>query len=143
PAGQFLTIDSSVMCLLTTNDPALPRELVMDADGREKFRKYFPAETNATTKVSLKNFATTIEDYPYPYVIGKLCWEFPAMVPSDWESQNLQGNNSPVLLADWKAALDTTVLKQGTFTMIFHPYGWSTPEQLVALIDYAVSKHGN
>src|SRR2546428_5937503 len=131
--GQFLTLDSSVMNVTTTNDPALPRELTMDSSGKEKFRKYLP----------FPSFATAIEDYPYPYVIGKLCWEFPAMVPSDWESQNLQGNNRRVLLADWKAALDATVLKQGTFTMIFHPYGWSTPEQLVALIEYAVSKHGN
>jgi len=131
--GQFLTLDSSVMNVTTTNDPALPRELTVDNNRKEKFRKYLPSPS----------FATAIEDYPYPYIIGKLCWEFPAMVPSDWESQNLQGNSSPVLLADWKAALDATVLKQGTFTMIFHPYGWSTPEQLVALIDYALNKYGN
>ena len=54
-AGQFLTIDSSVMCLLTTNDASLPRELVRDAQGRERFRKYYPTETNATTRVSLKD----------------------------------------------------------------------------------------
>jgi putative membrane-bound dehydrogenase-like protein len=141
-AGQFLTIDSSVMCLLTTNDPALPRELVMDADGREKFRKYFPAETNATTKVNLKNFATTIEDYPYPYVIGKLCWEFPAMVPSDWEAFNVIGPTNATLLADWKSALDAVVLKQGVFSFIFHPHGWSSPRQFVEFIDHAVAKHG-
>ncbi len=141
-AGQFLTIDSSVMCLLTTNDPALPRELVMDADGREKFRKYFPGETNATTRVSLKNFATTIEDYPYPYVIGNLCWEFPAMVPSDWEAFNVLGPTNATLLADWKSALDAVVLKQGVFSFIFHPHGWSSPQQFVEFIDYAVAKHG-
>src|SRR5438093_9811033 len=141
-AGQFLTIDSSVMCLLTKNDPALPRELVMDANGREKFRKYFPAETNATTKVSLKNFGTYIEDYPYPYVIGKLCWEFPAMVPSDWEAFNVLGPTNATLLADWKSALDAVVLKQGVFSFIFHPHGWSSPQQFVEFIDYAVAKHG-
>ncbi len=141
-AGQFLTIDSSVMCLLTTNDPALPRALVLDADGREKFRKYFPTATNATTRVSLKNFATTIEDYPYPYVIGRLCWEFPAMVPSDWEAFNLHGATNPVTLADWKAALDAVVLKQGVFSFIFHPHGWSSPAQFVEFIDYAVAKYG-
>ena len=181
-AGQFLTIDSSVMCLLTTNDPSLPRDLVLDADGREKFRKYFPTATNApvaatpssqkvdatppprqvqrvgtsggaprppsgdegvaTTRVSLKNFATTIEDYPYPYVIGKLCWEFPAMVPSDWEAFNLHGATNPVTLADWKSALDAVVLKQGVFSFIFHPHGWSSPAQFVEFIDYAVAKYG-
>ncbi len=140
--GQFLTIDSSVFCLLTTNDPALPRELVLDADGREKFRKYFPAETNATTRVSLKNFAGYIEDYPYPYVVGKLCWEFPAMVPSDWEAFNLHGATNPVTLADWKSALDAVVLKQGVMPVVFHPHGWSTPRQFVEFIDYAVAKYG-
>ena len=97
---QFLTIDSSVMNLTTENDKALPRELVMDSDGRERFRKYFPTETNGVTKLSLKWFGTTIEDYPYPYVIGKLCWEFPPMVPSDWEANNAHGPNSAQTVAD-------------------------------------------
>lgn len=141
-AGQFLTIDSSVFCLLTTNDTSLPRGLVLDADGREKFRKYFPAETNALTKVSLKNYAGYIEDYPYPYVVGKLCWQFPCMVPSDWEAFNLHGATNPVTLADWKAALDAVVLKQGVFTFVFHPHGWSSPKQFVEFINYAVGKYG-
>jgi putative membrane-bound dehydrogenase-like protein len=142
PEGRFLTIDSSVMCILTTNDPALPRELVLDADGRERFRKYLPAETNATVKVSMGSFTTTIEDYPYPYVIGKLCWEFPAMIPSDWEAFNLHGSTNAVTLADWKAALDAVVLKQGVMPVVFHPHGWSSPQQFVEFIDYAVGKHG-
>jgi len=142
PEGRFLTIDSSVMCILTTNDPALPRELVLDADGREKFRKYLPAQTNATTRVSMASFTTTIEDYPYPYVIGKLCWEFPALLPSDWEAFNLHGSTNATTLADWKAALDATVLKQGVFPVVFHPHGWSTSSQFVQFIDYAVQKHG-
>ena len=142
PAGNFLTMDSSVMCLLTTNDPALPRELVLDAQGRERFRKYFPAQTNAVTKKSLANFGTWIEDYPYPYVINKLCWEFPAMVPSDWEAFNLHGATNATTLADWKAALDAVVLKQGVFTWIFHPHGWSSPAQIIEFIDHAERKHG-
>ena len=142
-AGQFLTIDSSVMCLLTTNDSSLPRELTLDADGREKFRKYLPTETNATTRVSMKSFTTTLEDYPYPYVIGNGCWEFPAMAPSDWEAFNLHGSTNPVTLADWKSALDAVVLKQGVFSFIFHPHGWSSPAQFVEFIDYATAKHGN
>jgi len=141
-AGQFLTIDSSVMTLPTTNDTRVPRELLVDASGRERFRKYLPAETNRITRVSLKNFATTIEDYPFPYVIGRLGWEFPAMVPSDWEAFNVHGATNPVTLADWKAALDLTVLKQGVFTFIFHPHGWSSPQQFIEFIDHAVTKHG-
>jgi putative membrane-bound dehydrogenase-like protein len=131
-AGQFLTMDSSVMNIPTWKDPALQKEWVTDGDGREKFRKYLP----------FPSFVTTVEDYPYPYVIGKLCWEFPAMVPSDWEAQHIQGTNNPVTVADWKAALDATVLKQGAFTFIFHPHGWIRPNQMVEFIDYAVQKYG-
>src|SRR5438094_9649185 len=122
------------------NDHTLPRELVVDADGREKFRKYLPTQTNATTRVSMGSFVTTIENYPYPYVIGKLCWEFPAMAPSDWEAQHIHGTNNPVTVADWEAALDATVLKQGTFSFIFHPHGWIRPDQMVQFIDYAVQR---
>src|SRR5438552_2543664 len=139
---RFLTIDSSVMNLTTENDKSLPRELVMDGEGRERFRKYFPAETNSVTRLSLKWFGTTIEDYPYPYAIGKLCWEFPPMVPSDWEANNTHGPNSAQTVADWKAALHATMLKQGTFTFIFHPHGWIRTEQLLEFIDYADKTFG-
>jgi putative membrane-bound dehydrogenase-like protein len=123
--GQFLTIDSSVM-----NFPS------------PKFRKYLAAETNAITRVSMKSFVTTIDDYPYPYVIGRLCWEFPAMVPSDWEAHNLHGSTNPVTVADWKWALNDTVKKQGTFNFIFHPHGWITSRQMIEFIDHAVATHG-
>ncbi len=142
-SGKFLGIDSSVMLLLTPNDPALPAQLVSDPNGAPKFRKYFPTQTNAVTRLSLGSFATYIEDYPYPYVINRVCWEFPCIVPSDWEAQNVVGPTNATMLADWEAALDATVLKQGVFTMIFHPHGWSKPEQFVALIDHAVKKHGS
>ena len=100
--------------------------------GSERFRKYLP----------FPSFATTIEDYPYPYVIGKLCWEFPAVVPTDWEAQHLHGTNNPATVADWKAALDVTVSKRGTMNVIFHPHGWILPEQMVELIDYSVQRYG-
>src|SRR3989442_3200505 len=45
--GQFLTIDSSVMNVITTNDPALPRALAADADGRDEFREYLPSPSFA------------------------------------------------------------------------------------------------
>src|SRR5262245_17280702 len=139
---QFLTMDSSVMNLTTANDKTLSRELLMDAEGSERFRKYFQTETNSVTKLSLKWFGTTIEDYPYPYVIGRLCWEFPPMVPSDWEANNAQGPNQSTTIADWKAALEATVLKQGTFAFIFHPHGWIRTEQLVEFVDYADKTFG-
>lgn len=131
-AGQFLTIDSSVMNITTAKDPAVPREMVVDADGRDKFRKYVP----------FASFVTTIDNYPYPYIIGRKCWEFPAMAPSDWEAQNLHGRTNPVTLADWKAAIDAAYLKKGNFNLIFHPAGWSDPAQIVGIIDHAVGKYG-
>ena len=131
-SGQFMTIDSSVMNITTAEDSSLPRRLTVDADGRGRFRKYVP----------FPSFSTTITDYPYPYVIGKLCWEFPAMAPSDWEAQNLHGVNNPITLNDWEAALDVTVLKQGVFTFVFHPHGWIRPDQMVEFIDYAVKTYG-
>lgn len=131
PAGKFLTIDSSVMNIPTPRDVDLPREWVMEG-GQERFRKYLP----------FPSFVTTVEDYPYPYVIGKVAWEFPAMVPSDWEAQNRHGVNNPATVADWKVGLDIAVRKQGTFTFIFHPHGWIRPEQLVEFIDYAATTYG-
>jgi len=35
--GGFLEIDSSVMCLLTSDDPELPGDLVKDSQGKERF----------------------------------------------------------------------------------------------------------
>src|SRR5438874_313702 len=130
---KFLTIDSSVFNVFTSDDPALPKELVQDAQGGERFKKYLPLD---------RSFVNTIENYPYPYVIGKLCWEFPCMTPSDWQAQHLHKPNNPQTVEDWKAALDCTVIKQGVFCMVFHPHGWIRNEQVVEFIDYAVKTHG-
>ncbi|RUL85006.1 polysaccharide deacetylase family protein [Tautonia sociabilis] len=130
---HFLTIDSSVCVVLTPDDPDLPRGLVVDPDGTPRFRKYLPSE----------GFVNWVEDYPYPYLINRLCWEFPCMVPSDWEAQNHHGENNPKTIEDWKRALDATVIKQGVFTMVFHPHGWIEPEQVVEFIDYASKTYGN
>jgi putative membrane-bound dehydrogenase-like protein len=132
PEGNALAIDSSVFMLFTPDDPSLPRALVLDPDGRERFRKYLP----------FPSFVNTIENYPYPYVINRLCWEFPCVVPSDWEGQNLLKPNNPRTLEDMKAALDCVVAKQGVFNLVFHPHNWIQNTQIVALIDHAVAKHG-
>lgn len=131
-AGQFLSVDSSVAMILTTNDPALPAARLVDPDGRPTFRKYVPFPA----------FTTTLENYPYPYLVQNRIWELPFVVPSDWEAQNLHGNASPRLLADWKTALDLVALKQGTFTFVFHPYEWSSPTQHVAFVEHAVATLG-
>ena len=133
PGGHVLSIDSSVVQVFSSRDPELPRELVTDPDGSERFWKYLP----------FPSFATTIENYPYPFVIGGTGWEFPCTVPSDWEAQNLQEPNNPKTVDDWKAAIDATVLKQGVFTMVIHTWGWIENFQMVELIDYVEATYGN
>ena len=130
--GNFLQIDSSVFNIITTKDKELPKEITELPDGSERFRRYVP----------FPNFVNTIEDYPYPYVIGGMCWEFPCVVPSDWSAQHVQKPNNPDTVRDWKLALDACVLKQGVFNLVFHPHGWIRNDQIVELIDHAVAKHG-
>ncbi|MGE5194189.1 MAG: hypothetical protein ACM3U2_16980 [Deltaproteobacteria bacterium] len=141
PTGNYLSISSSVFNLFTPNDPDIPRELVFDTDGRDKFRKYLPKGL-VREGTTFNTFVNYIEDYPYPYVVNRLCWEFPCVVPSDWSAQHLQKPNNPDTLRDLKAALDITVLKQGVYNLVFHPHGWIKAEQIVELIDHAVEKHG-
>src|SRR5688572_3447797 len=130
--GNFLQIDSSVFNIITNKDKELPKEITELPDGSERFRRYLP----------FPNFVNTIEDYPYPYIIGGMCWEFPCVVPSDWSAQHVQKPNNPDTVRDWKLALDAVVKKQGVFNLVFHPHGWIRSEQIVELIDHAVEKHG-
>jgi peptidoglycan/xylan/chitin deacetylase (PgdA/CDA1 family) len=130
--ANYLSLDSSVFTVFTSADPELPKDLVLDG-GKERFKKYLPMD---------RDFVNWIENYPYPYVIGKYCWQFPCMTPSDWEAQHLQIPNNPLTVRDWKAALDCAVVKKGTFNMVFHPHGWIKAEQVIDFIDHAVEKHG-
>ncbi|MAG93254.1 MAG: hypothetical protein CMJ48_05840 [Planctomycetaceae bacterium] len=139
--GNYLQVSSSVFNVFTSDDPEIPRELVLDADGTECFKKYLPKNLKRGNNVH-NTFVNTIENYPYPYVINRLCWEFPCVTPSDWSAQHFQGKNNDKTLADWKAALDITVKKQGVFNLVFHPHGWIRNDQVVDFIDYAVKKHG-
>jgi hypothetical protein len=132
PGGQFVTIDTSVFQVFTADDPELPRECVTDADGRGKFRKYIP------TGRKMVNY---VENYPYPFVIGRLCWEFPCLMPSDWDAQQANGKCSPVTVRDLQLAIDATVSKQGVFSLCFHPHGWISNAQVVELIDYAQARY--
>ena len=133
PKGNRLKLDSSVFNVFTADDPNLPRELVVDADGRARFRRYLPAD---------REFANYVEDYPYPYPVGNLCWELPIATPSDWQAFHLNGPASQRSVDDLKYALDATVIKQGVFVLCFHPHGWIRNDQVVDLIDHAVKKHG-
>ena len=140
-AGNFLQLDSSVFSLYTADDPSIPRESLIDADGREKFRKYIPRRLKRGEQIH-DHFVNTIENYPYPYVIQNVCWQFPCMVPSDWSANHLQKPNNPDTVRDLKIALDITALKKGVMNLVFHPHGWIKAEQVVELIDHAVATHG-
>jgi putative membrane-bound dehydrogenase-like protein len=142
PAAELM-IDTSVMNLITPADKSLPREVLYDAKGNDRFAKYFPGIKSDVPhkQKSLRNFGTYIENYPYPYLIGDKCWELPCVVPSDWEAYNVLDKANPQMLEDWQAALDAIVMKRGVFTLVFHPHGWCTSEQVVALIDYAETRY--
>lgn len=140
--GNFLQIDSSVMNFFTSEDASIPRELVLDENGEERFWKY-KVKGLKQGKTVHDNFVNYITNYPYPYVINNTCWQFPCVAPSDWSAQHLHGINNQQTVDDWKAALDITVCKQGVFNLVFHPHGWIKAEQVVELIDHAVAKHGS
>ena len=133
-AGHFLRVDSSVFMAFTADDPALPRSLTTDEEGRPRFTKYIPRD---------RNFVNYVENYPYPYVVDHLCWEMPSEIPDDWLGINFQGNHNPLTIRDMQAAIDAVVLKQGTFTLTFHPDRWIRNDQVIELIDHATSRYGN
>jgi hypothetical protein len=133
PAGNFLHLDSSVFMVYTRDDPQIPRELVV-ADGNvPRFARYVPHD---------RKFVNIIENYPYPFVVSRLCWEIPSVIPDDWLGFNRNGNASLTTVADLKAALDATVVKQGEFTLTFHPYRWLNNDQVIELIDHALDRYG-
>ncbi len=134
PEGNYLQIDTSVFHVFTPNDPEVPHKYVVDPDGQGKIEKYIPAD---------RGFVNTIFDYPYPYPISRLCWEFSCVTPSDWSAQHRQKPMNPLTVQDWTAVMDATVVKQGVFNLVYHPHGWISNEQVIKLIDHAVVKHGS
>ncbi|MFO0977285.1 MAG: neutral/alkaline non-lysosomal ceramidase N-terminal domain-containing protein [Planctomycetaceae bacterium] len=140
--GNVLQIDSSVFMFYTSEDESLPKDRVLDSNGKERFWKYLP-KNNKYGGNTHDTFVNYIKNYPYPYVINNSCWEIPCLAPSDWSAQHLHGVHNPMTVDDWKAAIDLTVHKQGCFSLVFHPHGWIKPEQVVEMIDHAVAKHGN
>ena len=132
PEGNFLQASSSICAPLTADDPDLPRKLVQNPDGTPRFAPYFPFEL----------FVNKVENYPYPFVVGKLCWEFPLTTPSDWQAQKRQKPNNPKTVEDLKAAVDATVIKRGMANIVFHPHGWIRSDQMLAVIDHAIDRWG-
>ena len=141
-AEQFLQIDSSVFMFYTSADPRHDRELVLNDAGEDRFLRYLPT-ANHFRGLNNDHFVNYVRDYPWPWVVNGDCWEIPCLAPSDWSAQHLQGVNNPRTLEDWKAAIDLTVAAEGCFSLVFHPHGWIQAEQVVELIDHAVSTHGN
>ena len=137
--ANFLSISSSVFNLFTLEDSSIPRNLMLDKQGQPRFQKYIPHQNNAPPRFRFNNF---IENYPYPYTINNTCWEFPCVVPSDWEAQNLHRPNNPITVDDMQAALDITVHKQGVYCLVFHPHGWIRNDQVVQLIDHCINTYG-
>ena len=131
-AGNHLAIDSSVFNVFTVNDPELANEITTRSDGNSRFQHYIPFDS----------FVNTIENYPYPFIQAGVCWQFPCVVPSDWEAQNIQRSNNPDTVRDMKFALDATVIKKGVYPLVFHPHGWIRNDQIVELINHAHSKYG-
>lgn len=141
PERRHLAISSSVFNLFTRKDPTLFSGHVINKDGSERFRRYIPKGLNRNGRDNSR-FVNTIENYPYPFVVNRLCWEFPCAVPSDWEAQFLQQPNNPRTVEDMKMALKLTVRKQGVFNLVFHPHGWIKSEQVVDIINYATETFG-
>ncbi len=133
PQGNFLYMNSSVFMLFTPSDPVLPRDLVDDQNGQARFAKYVPTD---------RQFVNYVENYPYPFVVARQCWEIPSAFPDDWQGFNLQKAHNPLTLQDMKLALDAVAIKQGIYTRTFHPGAWIRNDQVIELIDHATSKYG-
>lgn len=132
PAGNFLQASTSIVCVFSSSDPDIPQSITLNAEGEERFKRYIP----------FPSFVNQIDNYPYPFVIGKKCWEFPCTIPDDWQAQNIQQPNNPRTVEDMLAAIDATVIKQGIADIVFHPHGWIRSEQIAEVIDRVDTKYG-
>lgn len=132
PEGRFVQADSSVFLLFSSEDPVLPRDRVLDEAGRQRFQKYIAED---------RLMANYVQNYPYPWVIDRLCWEVPAVMPSDWEAHHAHGSQNPKTVEDWKAAVDLVVVKQGAWALCFHPYTWIANQQVLEVVEYAATKY--
>ena len=133
PAGNFLTIDSSVLQRLHGQRLRSCRASWCSTTRRRR--------SSASTCRSSR-FVNTIEDYPYPYVIGRLCWEFPCVVPSDWRRRTCSSPTIRETVGRLEAGLDATVVKQGVFTLVFHPYDWIATSRSSSSSTTPCKQHG-
>ena len=130
--GNFMTSSTSVGVVFTPDDPDIPKSIFDDdPSGARRFSKYL-----------MNGFVNYVENYPYPFVVGNLIWELPFVYPNDYTGQALHGNQNPVTIADFKAAVDATVAKQGAVSLCFHAGGWMSNKQMVDIVDHSEKTHG-
>ena len=130
--GNFMTSSTSVGIVFTPGDPEVPGSIFEeDPAGARRFSKYL-----------MNGFVNYVENYPYPFVVGNLIWEVPFVYPNDYTGQALHGSQSPITIADFKAAVDATVAKQGAVSLCFHAGGWMTNKQMVDIVDHSDLTHG-
>lgn len=134
--GDFLQMDSSIFMVFTSADQSLPRDLVLDGEGRERFQRF-------TSGIPFtKQFHNSISNYPYPYVINGLLWQLPPIIPGDAHGVHAYTKGNPRVVEDWQRALDLVMRRQGLYTLCFHPHGYCLPEHPAALVDYADRTYG-
>ena len=130
--GNFMSSSTSVGIVFTPDDPEVPKSIFDDDPaGARRFSKYL-----------MNGFVNYVENYPYPFVIGNLIWEVPFVYPNDYTGQALHGHQNPITIADFKAAVDATVAKQGVVSLCFHAGGWMTNKQMVDIVDHSDVTHG-
>ena len=139
--GHFLTMDTSIHHVFTRADPELPQHLTVDEEGRDRFAKYTTGHVPVFGHHNYR-YANYVANYPYPFVVSRLCWQLPIQIPGDHQEDVYRRAYGHRLVQEWKAALDATVIKRGVMTLCFHPYGKCTPEELIDVVDHAVEKYG-
>ncbi len=141
PEGRFLRLSSSVTVMFTAADPELPRELVVDETGRDRFAKYANQGAEVFGRANYR-YGNFVRNCPYPIVTAGRCWEIP-MITSDNTMAIYRDRYGNRTLRDWQAAVDATVLKQGIVAFCFHATGAIQPGELVALAEQAFTRHGS
>lgn len=141
PAGNFLTASSTVHNVFTRSDSELPEEIAIDEAGRDRFLKFVQGNVPILGQAHYQS-ANYVENYPYPFVVGRLIWEFPCNVPGDHQADFHAQLYGPRVVKESEKSIDATVLKQGLLTFVFHPHGKISPAEMITIIDYAVEKYG-
>ena len=130
--GRFLSMSTSVGCVFTPDDPEVSKTIFAeDSGGAQRFARYL-----------MNGFVSYIENYPYPFVVGRKIWELPFVYPNDYTGNGLNGAQSTTTIEDFKAAVDATVAKKGCVSLCFHAGGWMLNSQMVDIVDHADRTYG-